>query len=82
MFMKMSKKPKKLTDVDIYKQLLSLIAEVEGVNEIRILETTTIQEALNRLRVGVKYRMLDLEATVRDCRRLMKLLEDDGKTQK
>ena len=75
-------KSKKLSNVDIYKQLLSLIAEVEGVSQIRILETTTIQEALNRLRVGVKYRMLDLESTVRECRYMMKKLEDNGKEGK
>jgi len=78
----MSKKPKKLTDVDIYKQLLSLIAEVEDVDQIRILETITVQDALDRLRIGLKYRMFDLEATIRDCRALMDRLENNGEKGK
>ena len=73
-----SKKPKQLTNADIYNELLRMIADVEEVNMIDITETATIQLALNRLRIGVKYRMLDLEATVRDCRILMKKLEDNG----
>lgn len=73
-----SKKPKQLTNADIYNELLRMIADVEEVNMIDITETATIQLALNRLRIGVKYRMLDLEATVRECRYMMKKLEDNG----
>jgi hypothetical protein len=78
--MKMSKKPKRLTDADIYNELLRMIADVEGARMIDITETTTIPLALDRLKLGVKYRMFDLEATVRDCRILMEKLENNGET--
>ncbi len=75
--MKMSKEHK-LNDTEIYCDLLSLIAEVENVDIICISDTADILSALERLTLGVKYVMLDLEATRRERDSLKKLLEDNG----
>lgn len=75
--MKMSKKHK-LNDAEIYCGLLSLIANVEGVDVIDISKTPDIESALQRLTLGLKYTMFDLEATSRECVCLKKLLDDNG----
>ncbi len=75
--MKMSEKHK-LNDAEIYCDLLSLIAEVENVDIIRISDTPDIDSALERLTLDVKYVLLDLEATRRECGYMKKLLEDNG----
>ncbi|MCP4598520.1 hypothetical protein [Neptuniibacter sp.] len=71
-------KEHKLNDTEIYCDLLSLIAEVEDVDVISIADTSNIPSALERLMLGVKYVMLDLEATRRECGYMKKLLEDNG----
>jgi len=61
----MSKK-QKLNNAEIYYTLLAMIASVEEVDEINIMQTLDIKSALARLEIGIKYRMLDLEATRRE----------------
>uniref|UniRef100_A0A6M3KUU8 Uncharacterized protein n=1 Tax=viral metagenome TaxID=1070528 RepID=A0A6M3KUU8_9ZZZZ len=63
--MRMSKK-QKLNNAEIYYTLLAMIASVEEVDEINIMQTLDIKSALARLEIGIKYRMLDLEATRRE----------------
>ncbi len=73
-------KEQKLNDAEIYCDLLLLIANIENVDVIDITETPTIPSALERLRLGSKYVMMDLDATRREREYLKKLLEDNGKT--
>ena len=77
--MKVSKKHK-LNDAEIYCDLLLLIAGIENINTIDITETPGIPSALDRLRLGMKYVMMDLDATRRERDHLKGLLEDNGKT--
>ena len=72
-------KAHKLNDAEIYCDLLLLIANIENVNIIDITETPTIPSALECLRLGSKYVMMDLDATRREREYLKKLLEDNGK---
>ncbi len=71
-------KEHKLNDTEIYCDLLSLIAEVENVDVISIADTSNIPSALERLMLGVKYVMFDLDATRRERDSLKKPLEDNG----
>lgn len=73
--MKMSKKSR-LNDGEIYCDLLLMIADVEDINTIDITETSDIPTALDRLRLDIKYKMLDLEATRREREYLRSLLDD------
>lgn len=75
MFMKMSKKLK-INDDEIYCDLLLMIADVEDINTIDITETSDIPTALDRLRIGIKYKVFDLEATRREWEHLKGLLDD------
>ena len=75
--MKMSKESK-LNDGEIYCDLLLMIADVEDINTIDITNTSGIPTALDRLRIGIKYKMFDLDATRREREYLKKLLEDNG----
>ena len=75
--MKMSKEHK-LNDTEIYCDLLSMVAEIEGVDIICISDTSNIPSALERLMLGVKYVKFDLEATTRERDYLKKLLENNG----
>lgn len=74
----MSKKPK-LTDEEIYFNLLAMIAEVEEVVNLDLTGATNLPLALDRLEVDIKYRMLDLEATRRERDYWKDKAENDGK---
>lgn len=74
--MKMSKESK-LNDGEIYCDLLLMIADVEDINTIDITETSDIPTALDRLRLGIKYKMMDLDATRRERECLKGLLDDE-----
>ena len=78
MYMKMSKKPK-INDGEIYCDLLLMIADVEDINTIDITETSDIPTALERLGLGIKYNMLDLDATRREREYLKGLLDGEKK---
>jgi len=76
--MKMSK-DQKLTDEEIYYSLLAMMAEVEETDNVDLTGATNLPLALKRLEVGIKYRMLDLEATRRERGYWKDQAENNGK---
>lgn len=55
-----------INDAEIYYALLEMIADIEEINEITIVDVPDIRSALDRLELAVKYLKLDLEATRRE----------------